>query len=484
MNRNILNRSMFATGDEVKTLPLYDKHASGKSQVVYDRGVDPEFDSFLDRYGIDAETYQSIHADAGNFLIYDPGLKQSTPLLDIMAGRGVLKGLGSILTKKGTQGTGMYVGERLPGGIAGPNRPLTEITENVTKLTPVGKSTAIGTSVLPLAASTPLPDDEEETGPNLVAKNQDEVQTEIDELEAKNKKDLENKKKKSNKTKIEKEIKGIEDVISMIKGFDTKKSEAYQQEKTRRTGRNANIFMEEMASALAATNNMGDGIAIGAANAAKKVGEAETAEELAYSEFLKEEAEKRKGEKLKPSDVNSIAKIYGEASSEVEKARLLSSEINKLKQFLIEKDVTGAVGFISRLGGKAEGFFGADGELRDSTAAKNITQFLQARMVQAILDEKGKTISDADRKLIKDLIGNLESPVSNRAEVINLLNLVESSLNKTKAVNERTIRFYKAEYGESIPNLSIFDAQYNTTDSSITDEDNEVSIADQEDLIQ
>ena len=104
-------------------------------------------------------------------------------------------------------------------------------------------------------------------------------------------------------------------------------------------------------------------------------------------------------------------------------------------------------------------------------------------MVQAILDEKGKTISDADRKLIKDLIGNLESPVSNRAEVINLLNLVESSLNKTKADNDRIIKFYKAEYGESIPNLSIFDAKTNTTDSGII-EDNEVSIADQEDLIQ
>jgi hypothetical protein len=29
-------------------------------------------------------------------------------------------------------------------------------------------------------------------------------------------------------------------------------------------------------------------------------------------------------------------------------------------------------------------------------------------MVQALLDEKGKTISDADRTLIKDLLGNIQ----------------------------------------------------------------------------
>jgi len=71
---NVLQRRMFAEGDEVKTLPLYEKHASGESQVVYDKGVDPKFDSFLDKYGIDAPTYHRIHSDAGNFLIYDPGL--------------------------------------------------------------------------------------------------------------------------------------------------------------------------------------------------------------------------------------------------------------------------------------------------------------------------------------------------------------------------------------------------------------------------
>ena len=110
-----------------------------------------------------------------------------------------------------------------------------------------------------------------------------------------------------------------------------------------------------------------------------------------------------KPRELKTSDINDIAEKYSSASSEVEKANLLKSEIAKLRGFLQSGDVTGATGFISRFGGKVEGLFGADGDLRDSTAAKNITQFLEARMVQAILDEKGKTISDADAKRLQKM---------------------------------------------------------------------------------
>jgi hypothetical protein len=50
-----------------------------------------------------------------------------------------------------------------------------------------------------------------------------------------------------------------------------------------------------------------------------------------------------------------------------------------------------------------------DGELIDMPKSyRHCLNFLQARMVQALLDEKGKTISDADRTLIKELLGNLE----------------------------------------------------------------------------
>ena len=447
---------MFAEGDEVKTLPLYEKHASGESQVVYDKGVDPKFDSFLDKYGIDAPTYHRIHSEAGNFLIYDPGLKSFTPGIDLFAGRGVLKGLGSVLTRKGTQGTGRFVGERLPGGVAGPNRPLTEITEEVTKLSPLGKSTAIGTSVLPLAASTTVENEDADQEVSLIAKPQEDVIAEELKKVEESKTQTKAAKAKADRKKIETEIKSIEDVISAIQGFDKQKSEAYQQEKARTGTRNRNIFMEEMASALAGTTNLADGLAIGAANAAKKVGEAETAEELAYAEFLKEQEEKNKPRELKTSDINDIARDYATRSGEIEGSNILISEVSELRNLLQRNDVTGLTGWMNRLVGKGEGFVGSDLRLRKAQQVSNIAKFLEARMVQALLDEKGKTISDADRKLIKDLLGDIDSTTSNRATILDKLELIETTLVKSKTDSERYLRFYDAEYGDLIPNLSVF----------------------------
>jgi hypothetical protein len=479
INRSILNRRMFAEGDEVKTLPLYEKHASGESQVVYDKGVDPKFDSFLDRYGIDAPTYHRIHSEAGNFLIYDPGLKQFTPGIDLFAGRGVLKGLGSVLTRKGTQGTGRFVGERLPGGVAGPNRPLTEITEEVTKISPIGKSTAIGTSVLPLAASTTIEDTEEDQEVSLVAKPQEDVIAEELKKVEESKTQTKAAKAKADRKKIETEIKSIEDVISAIQGFDKEKSEAYQQEKSRTNTRNRNIFMEEMAAALAGTTNLADGLAMGAANAAKKVGEAETAEELAYAEFLKEQEEKNKPRELKTSDINDIARDYAAKSGEIEGSNILISEVSELRNLLQANDVTGLSGWMNRLIGKGEGFVGADLQLKNAQQVSNIAKFLEARMVQALLDEKGKTISDADRKLIKDLLGDIDSSTSNRANILDKLQLIETTLRKSKTDSERYLKFYDAEYGDLIPNLSVF---RKGIPESPVEEETEVQVT-QEDVI-
>jgi hypothetical protein len=478
---NILQRRMFAEGDEVKTLPLYEKHASGESQVVYDEGVDPEFDSFLDKYGIDAPTYHRIHSEAGNFLIYDPGLKQFTPGIDLFAGRGVLKGLGSIFTRKAAQGTGRYAGERLPGGVAGPNRPLTEITEEVTKLSPLGKSTAISTSVLPLAASTTIEDEdaEEDQEVSLVAKPQEDVIAEELKKVEESKTQTKAAKAKADRNKIETEIKSIEDVISAIQGFDKQKSEAYQQEKARTGTRNRNIFMEEMAAALAGTTNLADGLAMGAANAAKKVGEAETAEELAYAEFLKEQEEKNKPKELKTSDINDIARDYATKSGEIEGSNILISEVSKLTGLLKNNDVAGLTGWMNRLVTKAEGFVGSDLELRNAQQVSNIGKFLEARMVQALLDEKGKTISDADRKLIKDLLGDLDSATSNRANILSKLQLIETTLRKSKTDSERYLKFYDAEYGDLIPNLSVF--RKNIPESPV-EKETEVQVT-QEDVI-
>ena len=481
---NVLQRRMFAEGDEVKTLPLYEKHASGESQVVYDEGVDPKFDSFLDKYGIDAPTYYRIHSEAGNFLIYDPGLKPFTPGIDLFAGRGILKGLGSIFTRKATQGTGRYVGERLPGGVAGPNRPLTEITEEVTKLSPLGKSTAIGTSVLPLAASTTIEDEdaEEDQEVSLVAKPQEDVIAEELKKVEESKTQTKAAKAKADRKKIETEIKSIEDVISAIQGFDKQKSEAYQQEKSRTRRRNTNIFMEEMAAALAGTTNLADGLSIGAANAAKRVGETEEAEELAKLERKKTEAALKEKEKISDQDWQDITKRYQESLKLLGKQENLMSIVNELKAATAAGNTTGGRALVARLIDDIAGFTGiGDTFVSEATKAVNKGKYLTAQSITEILQEGGKTVSDRDRDLIKDIMANFENWFMGKGEALDSLNRVIVPMEKAFQLSKSDLEAIESKFGDQIPQLQIYKKSFQTGIKSPTEDDADLQLT-QEDI--
>ena len=489
---NILNRPMFAEGKEVtesKVLPLYEKHAKG-NPIVDEEGQDPLFDNFLDRYGIDAETYASIHQQAGNYVIYDPGLKSVAPGLELLFGGKGLGSLKNVFTKQGTKGTGRYVGERLPGGIAGPPKPLTEITEKVTQFTPLGRNTAVLGTAPFIAGSARMPEDEEATGEEtLIARNQDEVQAEIDLLKADNKKDLENKRNKAKKQKNLRDIKAIEEQMSAIVRADTKQSEAYQEIQKRKRSRNTGIFLEEMALSMAGTTNLADGLAIGAANAASKVGDADEAEALAYLELEKEAKEIEEGEKLKETTATSLIEKYSDSMAELDGSKYVLGRLNDLESIYKQnpRNVTGIMGFLQGIGTDFAGAFNLEtGELKDRSKAKNVTELLKSRLVTQLLGEKGKTISDADRKLVADLIGNLSSPVSNVDSLMNLLSNVKEVLaNSTKQAQGKVTAFEK-RYEKRIPEFADIRNQYKISGNNyeIPEDDDEVSIADDPTMIQ
>ena len=125
------------------------------------------------------------------------------------------------------------------------------------------------------------------------------------------------------------------------------------------------------------------------------------------------------------------------------------------------KDISGLGGFFQGVKGQIQGAFGLDGKLLDRQKATGIVKFLQARMVQDLLDEKGKTISDADRTLIKELLGNLESTVSNRADIIELLNNVQANLNNSMNEQKRLISIYDRRYSDRIEELDELKIQFN-----------------------
>ena len=474
---------MFAAGDVATSkqniLPLYEKHAKG-NPIVDDRGVDRLFDSFLDRYGITPAQYAEIHQKAGNRVIYDPGLKPVTPFLDLFAGRTALKGIGNLLLNRGMKETGEYAAVKATGNMGPPL--VTPIMKPSTTLSAPGRSTAIAVSLPLVSGAAAIPQDDEAEEAPLVALDQTQVELDKIQAEADAKAKSKAEKEKKDKLKIKQEIENVNAVLKALDLEDKENREAFIQKRQERKNRNTGIFLNEMAKAAAATDNLADAIAIGAANSSDAVMNADEAEELAKLELLKIEQKEDAPTELKESDIRAIAEEYSSAAEALGKSTALKQELGSLRNILATGNATGASGFAARLADKIQGFFGADGEIRDATAARNLALFLEVRLVEAVLDEKGKTISDADRKLIKDIVGNLESPVSNKATVIDLLGIVDKTLDKKIADASKKIKYNKTRYGERIPELAIFDAAEGI-DTRNQEEEEEVSIADREDVI-
>ena len=272
------------------------------------------------------------------------------------------------------------------------------------------------------------------------------------------------------------EKKELENINAVLEGLNLKEKtekEAFIQERNKRKSRNTGIFLNEMAKAFAGTDNLADGIAIGAANSSDAVMKADEAEELSYAKFLKEQKEQKAAGALKETDKLAISKEYNKAYGEIEGNQILLNELSTLRTLLTNNDVAGLTGWMNRLVTQAQGFVGSDLELNNASKAKNIGLFLEARMVQALLDEKGKTISDADRTLIKDLLGNISKVTSNRAEIIDLLRLTEATVAKTTTDARNIVDLYDAEYIKTgkFPNLEILKRDINKIQGNQRDQE-------------
>jgi hypothetical protein len=324
-----------------------------------------------------------------------------------------------------------------------------------------------------------------------------EVQKEIDKAEAaaasnnfdpiqnaldKEKKDAlakKNAEKSAAAKQKEKDKKELNYLNNVLEGFELKgktEKEAFIQERKDKKERNTGIFLNEISKAMAGTDNLADGLAIGAANSSDAIMKADEAEELSFAEFLKEQKEEKAAGALKETDKLAISKEYNKAYGEIEGNQILLNELSTLRTLLTSNNVAGLKGWMSRLVTRAQGFTATDLELNDASKAANIGKFLEARMVQALLDEKGKTISDADRALIKDLLGNITNATSNRAEIIDLLRLTEATVAKTTNDARNIVDLYDAEYIKTgkFPNLEIL--QRNINKNQGRQEEQEVTV--------
>ena len=489
---NILNRPMFSRGDVVSTPTL----SQEVLKTLEELGINPK-NKTTEQLSAELESYI---AQEKRRIVFDP-----TDPLDYLSagltatGIGAGAGLGIKALRTGVKGKKAVdkIGKlqkiknllnpirTSPGKVTPGPLGMANIA-NPTRSIKIPQSTIYGG----VAVDAMNPDDETDLNKALGIDIEEDAQEELNRLQAsQNKEKLEKARKKAKDKKDEKEIKDVENLTSAYEAYKKLESEEYQKERLRKKRRNTDIFLEEMALSMAGTNNLADGLAIGAANAASKVGDADEAEALAYLELEKEAKEMEEGDKLKETTATSLIEKYSDAMAELDGSKYVLGRLNDLTSIYKQnpKNVTGIMGFLQGIGSDFAGAFNLEtGELRDRREAENITEMLKSRLVTQLLGEKGKTISDADRKLVADLIGNLKSPVSNVDSLMDLLSNVREVLANSTKKAQGTVTAFEKRYEKRIPEFADIRNQYKINDNNyeIPEDDNEVSIADDPTVIQ
>ena len=274
--------------------------------------------------------------------------------------------------------------------------------------------------------------------------------------------DAESKENKKSKGITESDIARLQDLYLEAQ---VKAAEDYKKEK--RNVNKQNIFLEEISGALAeGRGDIGYGFSTGAAKAAKRISEEEAAAAETEAELLqkaKEAAEKKN--ELKETTVLDILDKYGTKTNELETTKYLRNELKTLVNAVDPSQsdsawTTGLRGWGMRFGDAFKGLIGTDITLSKASTAKNIAKYLEANLVQQLLQESGRTISDRDRILIKEILGDLTKVVSNRADILHALRKVDAALERSARAQANSILAIRNRYGDRIPELDIYDTPF------------------------
>lgn len=276
-------------------------------------------------------------------------------------------------------------------------------------------------------------------------------------------------KAQADKNKINETLKALQ---AKGREFDAAEKERISQERKN----NALTLMQEIGSAMVETGQIDRGLAVGATRASERISEERLAKDLAEDELKRKLAEE---DKLNPTDKNKIVKEYSTAVEHISNMDYIEGQISELEQLVQSGTATGFEGILGRALGKIEGFAGFGDEIiQDAEKAKQIGKFIQAKLIRELLNESGRTVSDLDRQLINDIVGNVTDFTSGRGAILESLKRVKQTIRASVNTSQNKVKFFKAEYGDALPNMSLFDEtqRYQPT------EENEVAVT-QNDLI-
>jgi hypothetical protein len=182
------------------------------------------------------------------------------------------------------------------------------------------------------------------------------------------------------------------------------------------------------------------GIASGAASAASLRAAEESAEKLAKSQ-PSEFAEFLAKEKIKNTSPDKIAKQtndLAQAVSDYEQGQVTLQMFNSVKEIMEKSDITGLGPITKSLANQVAGFFNPNIPLSPRERAVVILEQIANGNIKTITGESGRTISNVDRQIARQLVGDLKNPLTRETEVLEKINTQINSVNQRsqKALNE------------------------------------------------
>ena len=483
---NVLQRRMFAKGDSVISLsPSILEYASklgidptGKSAAELTKEIE------LTLQAQDDENKPGLIGGEGSLLFdYTDPLDYGITALGLTGiGTGAAAALKSAnvarklkkladASKKLNPIAGKKPGVNVPGKVGfQPRNPLNPSSYNYKP----AQTAIYGTGAI---AGAELIDDDSAPQPSIMP---DEISAGLAELSASEQAQADRQKqadaKKSADQRAKDEKNKINETLKILqtrgREFDQAEAERISQERRN----NAFTLMQEIGGAMASTGSIDEGLALGSNIASKRISEERLAKELAEDELKKKLAEE---DKLSATEKNKIVTTYADAQLHLTNMDYISKELDEMVSLVESGSVTGGRGVLGRVLGGIEGFLGfGDAVIQDAEKAKQIGTFIRTQLVRELLNESGRTISNLDRQLIDEIVGDVADFSKGRGAILQSLKRIKQRIGSSTNKSRNTVDFYKAEYGTQMPNLSLFDE----SEKYVSPQEEEVSVT-QEDVI-
>ena len=484
---NILNRPMFAQGDEV-TEPSFSLIDKGDTGSVYGGqqylGI-PAPTSFVNTYDIIADDAGQYYAKKDDMVIPIDMSMGSTPrdafknmekikgidglansAINVAALIALKRPIGNVITGVGSK----FV--KPIDFIAGPQGM--KVASTLDKITPLGKGTlGLTGGVGVLTGSKSLIDSAEQsiknetqealdnlTEPNVV--NAKVVANETFNKEVPSKSDIDNKDKEKNEELTTEQLFEEYKKQTNPKQFQTKFLDSP----------NFLRFLKNVSAGLATAPDMATGLATGAAMAAEERFEEEklAGQVSEFDKFLAKEGVKNIN-KFKDKEPEYAANL-SESIFEVETSDAVLKAITDAKKLVQTGDATGLIPVLGEYWNEARRFTGMSIELSTREAAKNFINDIINGNIKELTGESGRTISNLDRQIAGSLVGKIEWSTSKE----NVLDKLDKAYARAKSRYKLGMTNYESnltpytryntkppfELGKStIPNYS-FDGQERT----------------------